>query len=148
MFPLIITLTLLLPQIPSSAEEEPSDRTEKTEAKTEPVPLKIPASARNRKNPIPNVPTAIEAGRNLYSSQCAMCHGSEGDGKGDLVVRLKLDIPDLRDPRLQKRRTDGELFYILDKGHGDMPAEKRLADKNKWEIVHYMRTFKKSGAPK
>jgi mono/diheme cytochrome c family protein len=29
----------------------------------------------------------------------------------------------------------------MSKGHGDMPAEKRLLDQNKWEIVRYIRTL-------
>jgi hypothetical protein len=43
----------------------------------------------------------------------------------------------------QTRRTDGEWFYIISHGHDDMPAEKRLADRQKWEMILYLRTFAK-----
>jgi hypothetical protein len=76
-----------------------------------------------------------------------MCHGARGDGRGDLARELKMIIPDLTDPQRQKRRTDGEWFYILGHGHRDMPPEKRLVDQQKWEMILYMRTLVK-GSPK
>lgn len=111
-----------------------------------PKPLVIPESEKKRENPVPNVPEAIEAGKSLYSSQCAMCHGARGDGKGDVAVGLKMRIPSFADPKVQAKRTDGELFFIMTQGHGDMPGEKRLVDQNKWEIVRYLRTL--ATAPK
>ena len=116
-----------------------SPRSARASTGTKPTPLVIPEEEKKRVNPLPAVPEAILAGGNLYSSQCAMCHGIEGDGKGDLAQRLKLRIPDYTDPRIQKKRTDGELFYILTQGHGEMPAEKRLSEPNKWEIILYLR---------
>jgi len=106
-------------------------------------PLAIPASEKNRKNPVPNVPEALESGKSLYKSQCAMCHGAKGDGRGDLALSLKMKIPNLADPKTQEKRTDGEWFYILSQGHSDMPAEKRLADQNKWEMILFMRSLMK-----
>ncbi|HEU4402405.1 MAG TPA: cytochrome c [Candidatus Polarisedimenticolia bacterium] len=107
----------------------------------------VPEAEKNRRNPIPNVPEAIESGRNLFASQCAMCHGVKGDGKGELVERLKLIVPSFADPKVQRQRTDGEWFYILSKGHGEMPAEQRLADQNKWEMILYMRTLRVADKP-
>jgi mono/diheme cytochrome c family protein len=112
-----------------------------------PKPLVIPEADSNRPNPVPNVPEAIEAGKSLYASQCAMCHGASGDGKGDLAVSMKWKIGTFATAAWQKKRTDGDLFFIMSKGHGDMPAEKRLADQNKWEIVRYIRTLVPASAP-
>jgi mono/diheme cytochrome c family protein len=74
-----------------------------------------------------------------------MCHGPKGDGRGDIAVQQKLRIPDFTDPKIQLQRTDGELFYILGHGHGDMPAEKRLPDRNRWEIILYLRSLARTG---
>lgn len=108
-------------------------------------PLVIPEAERNRKNPVPNVPEALESGKILFQSQCAMCHGKTGDGRGDLALELKLRVPDLGDPQRQKKRTDGEWLYITTHGHKDMPPEKRLGDQQKWEMILYMRTLVKGG---
>ena len=106
-----------------------------------PKPLVVPESEKKRENPVPNVPEAIEAGKSLYGSQCAMCHGARGDGKGDVALSMRMRLPSFADPKAQAKRTDGELFFIMSQGHGDMPGEKRLADQNKWEIVRYLRTL-------
>jgi len=112
-----------------------------------PKPLVIPESEKQRQNPVPNVPEAIEVGKALYGSQCVMCHGARGDGKGDVAVSMKMKLPSFADPKVQAKRTDGELFYIMTMGHGDMPGEKRLLDQNKWEIVRYLRTLAPAPAP-
>ena len=103
----------------------------------------IPVAEKNRKNPNPATPVSIESGRNLYSSQCAMCHGANGNGKGDLVGRLNLKVPDFTDSNAMKNRTDGELHYILTKGHGDMPPETRLEPKELWDMINCIRSFPK-----
>jgi mono/diheme cytochrome c family protein len=137
---------------PSFAQEKSPPANERVQAQTPetsptpkpaPKPLVIPASEKNRKNPVPNVPEALDSGKSLYNSQCAMCHGPRGDGRGDLALSLKMKIPNLADPKVQEKRTDGEWFYILSQGHFDMPAEKRLVDQNKWEMILYMRTLVK-----
>lgn len=107
----------------------------------EPKPIAVPESEKAKKNPVPNVPEALASGKTLFQSQCSMCHGAKGDGRGDIAVSQKMKVPDFTDPKTQARRTDGELFYILSHGHGDMPAEKRLADQNKWEMILYLRTL-------
>jgi mono/diheme cytochrome c family protein len=109
--------------------------------------LVIPVAEKNRKNPVPSTPESIESGRNLFSSQCAMCHGIKGDGKGDLVERLKLKVPDFTDAEKQKRRTDGELFYILTQGHGEMPGETRLEPREKWDMINYIRSLARPEKP-
>jgi mono/diheme cytochrome c family protein len=148
-------LLLLLSPAPVRAQGDSKDRPaakpdESTQSEPAPpakikvAPIVVPASEKGRKNPIPAVPEAIESGKNLYNSQCAMCHGARGDGKGDLAPRLNMPVPDLTQTQLQSRRTDGEWFYILSHGHADMPAEERLHDQNKWEIIHYLRTLKRA----
>ena len=134
------SVLLLVPSVPPVLARGDAPQTAQAPPE-KPKPLVVPASEKARKNPVPNTPEAIESGKSLYTSQCAMCHGVKGDGKGDLVQRLKLPVPDLTDPRIQKKRTDGEWFYILSKGHADMPAEDRLEDNAKWEMITSLRTL-------
>jgi mono/diheme cytochrome c family protein len=130
-----------------AAPDEPQKTPAPKAATSAAKPLVIPEEEKARKNPVPNAPEALESGKMLYQSQCAMCHGKSGDGRGDLALSLKLTVPDLTDPQRQKKRTDGEWLYITTHGHEDMPAEKRLVDQQKWEIILYMRTLAK-GSPK
>ncbi len=143
---LITVIGFSIPAILHSAGQEESETPSEDASARRAKPLRIPASARDRKNPVPAVADAIASGRSLFKNQCAMCHGSNGDGRGDLAVRLKMRVPDLRDPKLQAKRTDGDLFYILTEGHSDMPPEKRLPDQSKWEMIHFMRTLRSGGA--
>jgi len=141
----MLAFGLLLPPAAKAQEEGTTppgeEESEQAPAKKPAKPLVIPAAERDRKNPVPAVPEAIESGRSLFSSQCAMCHGKNGNGRGDLAATMKLTVPDLTDARRQARRTDGEYFYILGHGHAGMPAEKRLVDQQKWEMVLFIRTL-------
>jgi mono/diheme cytochrome c family protein len=126
---------------PAAAAAAPEGQEEKPPQAQPAKPLVVPAAERDRKNPVPAVPEAIEAGRVLFTSQCAMCHGARADGRGDLAAELKIAVPNLADPKRQAKRTDGEWFYIIGHGHLGMPAEKRLADQQKWEMILYLRSL-------
>ena len=80
----------------------------------------------------------------MYGYDCAMCHGKDGDGKGDMASDLK-NVPDFTKPGTLKNRTDGELFYIVRNGEGqDMPPEgDRAKDDNVWNMVNYVRSLAK-----
>jgi mono/diheme cytochrome c family protein len=107
--------------------------------------FKIPPEEASRKNPIANSPGAIAEGKKRYGSECAVCHGAEGDGKGDVVAELKLKLRDWRDPAALKDFTDGELFYTITKGKGAMPGEgDRAKPEQIWQMVIYLRSLAKS----
>ena len=128
-------LLLAAVAVPSQTPEQGAD-----------VSAPIPDAARARRNPQPASPESISNGKMVFSSQCTMCHGTKGDGQGDLVSRLKLTIPDFTDPGHQGSRTDGELFYILTHGHGRMRGEgDRLSDEIKWNLVNYIRSLSRTG---
>ena len=109
------------------------------------VPAVVPESAKKMPNPREATAESIDIGHRLYSSQCTMCHGAAGDGKGVLAGRLGMVVPDFGDPAVQKARTDGELFYILTHGHGRMPGDgERLPDSARWDMVNFIRTLRRS----
>lgn len=108
------------------------------------MPKDIPAEARAQSNPFAKDPESAGRGKMIFSSQCTMCHGADGRGTGDLVERLSLVIPDFTNGDWHKQWTDGALFYVVSKGHGDMPGQKdRFDEKRKWDLVSYVRTFSK-----
>ena len=106
------------------------------------VETKIPDDAVKTPNPVKPTPTGLAHAKKLFGFDCAMCHGKTGDGQGDLALEMKLNLPDWRDAATLKDVTDGEMFYIISKGKGKMPAG---ADQMKpdeiWMMVNYVRTF-------
>lgn len=95
-----------------------------------------------RKNPVKPAKESIEVGKKLFESQCTMCHGEKGDGKGDLAVDRGWHVPDFTDAKVMKEKTDGELFFLLTKGRGHMPGqENRLKEEQKWHIVNFIRSL-------
>jgi mono/diheme cytochrome c family protein len=102
----------------------------------------------DRKNPVKSTPESLAAGRKVYGFDCAMCHGEQGDGKGDLVESMKLTMHDWRDPAWLAGKTDGEIRYIIIKGKGKMPGEEnRLPDNMCWNLVNVVRDLSKKGVP-
>jgi len=111
----------------------------------EAVPAEIPAEAKAVKNPREATPQSIAGGKQIFSSQCAMCHGATGDGKGALASRFNYNMPDFTSAEAQSNWTDGELFYVLTNGHGKMKGEgDRLGPEIRWDLVNYVRTLGKS----
>jgi mono/diheme cytochrome c family protein len=110
-----------------------------------PAKVKIPPEEASRKNPLATSPNAIAEGKRRYGVECAVCHGTEGDGKGDVVNELKLKLRDWRDPTALKDFTDGEIFYIINKGEGAMPGEgDRAKPEQIWQMVIYLRSLASS----
>jgi len=113
-----------------------------TPSKTPSAEYKIPPEAANQNNPVKPSPESLAKGKKIYGYDCAMCHGKDGDGKGDMTAMK--GIPDFTDPAALKGFTDGELFYIIQKGKGDMPPEgDRAKSEDLWNLVNYVRSFAK-----
>jgi len=95
-----------------------------------------------RKNPVKFSEVSTGRGKKIYVTQCAMCHGNTGDGKGDLVEEMKISPPDFTNLETLKKRTDGELFAIIGSGSEVMPAQgTRMTENHKWNIVNFLRSL-------
>ncbi len=109
-----------------------------------PAPTAIPAEAAHQTNPVKPTPESLAAAKKMYGYDCAMCHGENGNGKGDVVADLKLSLKDYTDPAALKDMTDGELFYIIKNGKGQMPPEgDRAKPEMIWNMVILVRSFAK-----
>jgi len=108
------------------------------------APSAIPAEAAKMVNPVKPTPEAQARVKKIYGYDCALCHGANGNGKGDVVADLKLTMRDLTKPDALKDLSDGELFYIITKGKGQMPGEgERLKTDEAWNMVILVRSFSK-----
>lgn len=104
----------------------------------------VPEEAAKKESPSNADAGSIGEGRRLFVSQCALCHGKAGDGKGDLVEPMKLKVRDYTDPSALNGVSDGAMFYVLQKGCGAMPAEgDRLKDAQMWSLVKFIRSLAK-----
>jgi mono/diheme cytochrome c family protein len=136
---LMVLSTLMLIGPGRSAQE-----VEKAAEKAPAAKSAIPADAAKLTNPVKATASSTAQAKKTYGYDCAMCHGSEGDGKGDLALEMKLKLLDYRDPAALKDKTDGELFYIIKNGMGDMPSEGDRAKADEiWNLVIYIRSFAK-----
>jgi mono/diheme cytochrome c family protein len=137
---IVVSLGVLF--APSVGQQNPAP-------KNQPMAAPIPVEAAQKANPMKYTAESIARGKRQYGYDCAMCHGKEGDGKGDVATDMKLKVGDFTASNALKDRTDGELFYIIKNGKGDMPPEgDRVKSDLVWDMVNYLRSLsKKDKAP-
>ena len=106
-------------------------------------PWVVPSNFKTTKNPVAMSDASTKAGQVIFAKNCTPCHGKTGLGDG-IKARVLKDFPgDFTKAEFQNQ-TDGELFYKTKNGKGEMPKyEGKLADEDIWNIVNYLRTFKK-----
>jgi mono/diheme cytochrome c family protein len=128
----LLSLGLLL-----SAQQTPSTQ-------SAPAAAAIPAEAAKQPNPVKSSPESLARARKWWGMDCAMCHGKDGNGKGETASDMKLAMADFTDPATLKARTDGELFYVIKNGNNDMPPEgDRVKVQENWDLVNYVRSLAK-----
>jgi len=95
-----------------------------------------------KKNPIRFTDASVDRGKKVFKTQCALCHGDKGDGKGDLAKEMSLTLPDFTQADSLSKRTDGELFAIVGTGKEPMPSQKgRMPTPQIWNVVNYLRAL-------
>ncbi|HUS87639.1 MAG TPA: cytochrome c [Bacteroidales bacterium] len=106
-------------------------------------PWEVPAQFKNMKNPVATDDASVKKGMVNYNKFCASCHGKTGLGDGVKARALKTFPGDFSGSEYQNQ-TDGEHFYKTKFGRGEMPKyEGKVPDNDIWDMVNYMRTFKK-----
>jgi mono/diheme cytochrome c family protein len=106
-------------------------------------PWLVPDEYKTMKNPVAKDETSIKTGMALYTKHCASCHGKTGLGNGVKARTLK-DFPGDFSGAEYQNQTDGGHFYKTKFGREEMPKyEGKLSDEDIWNMVNYMRTFKK-----
>ena len=108
-----------------------------------PAEMKIPQEEIDRKNPIASDPASIALGKQLYeATDCALCHGKDGAGRGVLAKDINMNTHDWRKADWLSKFTDGELSYLILKGKGRMPKyDGRETPEQVWQIVNYIRSM-------
>lgn len=91
-------------------------------------------------NPLAADEAALARGAEAFGIFCSPCHGP--GGKGDGKVAGKFPNP----PSLLAERArglpDGQLFHIISRGQGVMPAHgSQISPEDRWRIVHHLRNL-------
>jgi len=115
-----------------------------------PIGQTKPAGDHEPENPFAGDPKAASAGKEIYDQNCAMCHGSKGEGGigpslvDDMFLYVKGDLPDddyyeiIHNGTEQGKIEEGRTMK------GGMPPYGGQLDKNKiWQVVTYIRTLQK-----
>jgi len=103
----------------------------------------MPASARDRANPIAPTPETLHEGMAHWADHCATCHDNDGTGRTEMGRGLYPRPPDMRGSRTQNL-SDGELFYIIERGvpFTGMPGWStgtEEGERESWNLVQFIR---------
>jgi mono/diheme cytochrome c family protein len=101
----------------------------------------VPDDRKGRLSTFPFSDDTRKAGERLYQVNCASCHGTPGRAN-----YLNL-VPSPGDPVADKfqKNTDGEMFYKVSTGKGQMPSFRSvLSTTDIWNLVSYLRSTNKS----
>lgn len=122
-----------------------------------PTDMKL-EEAEKLQNPLRSASLAAEIaikyedlGQQKYEINCAICHGSKGDGYGALVEKrgdlLLKKPPSLLDDSY-KKYSDGRMYFVITYGWGLMGNYgTQITDENeRWAVVNYIRELQKLGA--
>jgi len=78
----------------------------------------------------------MDNGKKMYDIYCISCHGTTGDGQGELVKREKfLGIPSYETRDI----TEGSIYHVIMHGRNLMGSHaSQLTPRERWQVVHYV----------
>ncbi len=98
-----------------------------------------PKEEGKRPNPTVSDTNSIKRGKIIYLDNCAACHGEKIEGMKAEDAGLETDSPDLKQRLLS--HTDGDFFWKIRNGRGDMPSfQDELSDNEIWNVINYIRS--------
>lgn len=101
---------------------------------------KVPAESQEKLSTFSFNSSTVNLGLEIYMNNCKACHGIPG------MNNFQPLIPEPGDPESSKfqKNTDGELFYKISEGKGQMLSFKNtLTPEEIWNVVSYIRSFNK-----
>lgn len=90
-------------------------------------------------NPVPITAASLANGRMQFQINCAVCHGPNADGQTPNGRYGLIPIPLTGD--LTKARSDGYIFGMIRNGRVSMPSYNRIEERDRWDIVNYIRAL-------
>ena len=113
----------------------------------------VPAPYNAVRDPYVNTPAKLRRGADLFSKQCASCHGWSGDGAGSegmFLVPLPADLAWLA--RTPRNRSDPYIYWSIAEGgkafNSEMPAYKRtLSRRDIWAVTAFVQSGMAQASP-
>jgi mono/diheme cytochrome c family protein len=106
----------------------------------------LPNNGQLPSNPVPADAVSLQRGQLLFETDCAPCHGSDGQGDGLITQHWKADAKkpaNLTEPRMTEQ-SDGALYLTISQGYGAMPPlNENLNVRERWDVVNYVRSLSK-----
>ena len=89
-------------------------------------------------NPVAADERSLRNGGQQYEINCAVCHGPTGMGDGP-VTKFRLPVLPIGAGTKAVTMRDGAIFGIIRNGRGLMPPYNRIEERDRWDIVNYLR---------
>ena len=129
----------MIDQVSVAAEQGP-----RLAAPAEAVPVQGPAliAGQPASAPLPATDDSRQRGSVLFATNCALCHGQDGKGKGPIGKYFLPQPADLTSISVQEL-PDDVLFLVLTQGRGIMPSlAENLTPAERWDTINYVHSFK------
>ena len=103
-----------------------------------------------REEPVEVTDELVERGKKLYKTLCIRCHGEDGDGQGNFAKFMDPKPRDFTEGIFKFRMTgsgslpqDIDIYRTITIGvkKTSMPAWFALPSRDRWALVHYVKTF-------
>ena len=93
-------------------------------------------------SPLDSTQVDLERGKELYNIYCGICHGTKGNGQGNLVKREKiLGIPSYDDSG--RAINQGSIYHVIYYGKNAMGSyANQLNEEERWQVVSYVLKLK------
>ncbi len=96
-------------------------------------------------NPLEATLAVQQRGQKLFNVYCIVCHGPRADGDGEIVGPDLFPAPPSLHSKQAKAFKDGRIFHVISRGQNKMPPyADRIAQEDRWAIVHYVRALQKA----
>ena len=93
--------------------------------------------------PPPITAALLDRGQARYGIYCAVCHGTRGDGDGEVVRRGFPQPPSLHEPRLVAA-PPAYVVDVITHGHGVMYSyADRVEPADRWAIASYVKALQR-----
>ncbi len=102
----------------------------------------------NEHNTLPSTPGNLAAGKGLFATNCAPCHGDGGKGDGPVAHLLKTKPKDLT-AGASRDLSDGYIYGTIRDGGTAMPSYgDAMSEHERWQVVTFVRSLQQGAVAK